>query len=287
MRKLFLYANLYHSFGFNVTHIVPKYNEVNKPNKNKFKAASNDYSNLHYNRQKFEDILSFNWEDATGVGAIMGFGNLRALDFDRCNDLGFISEVLSLLDLPIDYEWIARTGSGNGFHIYILAEQHNYPTRPERTKALKPNSKYKDKFYRVELRWNNHLVMPPSLSESNKFYEFVNYKVPLKKPHCVNNDSLENMVNTICRENNKINACIIKDIDDPQYYYGHYLDLAPVFLDTAGRIIMPNETDYYEYQDDYDPYESIYEEYGHAYGYDDDTINSAFEGDPENYWNID
>ena len=22
-------------------------------------------------------------------------------------------------------------------------------------------------------------------------------------------------------------------------------------------------------------------------GFDDDTINSAFEGDPENYWNID
>lgn len=30
-----------------------------------------------------------------------------------------------------------------------------------------------------------------------------------------------------------------------------------------------------------------YEKYGHAYGYDDDTIDSAFEGDPENYWNID
>ncbi len=30
-----------------------------------------------------------------------------------------------------------------------------------------------------------------------------------------------------------------------------------------------------------------YDEFNGAYGYDYDTINSAFEGDPENYWNID
>jgi len=40
-------------------------------------------------------------------------------------------------------------------------------------------------------------------------------------------------------------------------------------------------------EDDYDDYSPSYEKYGGAYGYDDDTIDSAFEGDPENYWNID
>jgi len=39
-----------------------------------------------------------------------------------------------------------------------------------------------------------------------------------------------------------------------------------------------------DYYDDNSP---SYEKYGGAYGYDDDTIDSAFEGDPENYWNID
>jgi hypothetical protein len=39
--------------------------------------------------------------------------------------------------------------------------------------------------------------------------------------------------------------------------------------------------------DDYDYNRHSYEKYGGAYGYDDDTIDSAFEGDPENYWNID
>ena len=30
-----------------------------------------------------------------------------------------------------------------------------------------------------------------------------------------------------------------------------------------------------------------YDKYNGAYGFDDDTIDSAFEGDPEAYWNID
>ena len=30
-----------------------------------------------------------------------------------------------------------------------------------------------------------------------------------------------------------------------------------------------------------------YDKYNGAYGFDDDTIDSAFEGEPEAYWNID
>ncbi len=50
-----------------------------------------------------------------------------------------------------------------------------------------------------------------------------------------------------------------------------------------------NSSQYYNYDnyDDYDDYDKSYSKYGGAYGYDDDTIDSAFEGDPENYWNID
>lgn len=38
---------------------------------------------------------------------------------------------------------------------------------------------------------------------------------------------------------------------------------------------------------DNDDNRSSHEKYNGAYGFDDDTIDSAFEGDPENYWNID
>jgi hypothetical protein len=148
MKNIFLYANLYHNFGINVTHIVPSFNEANKPNKNKYKASSNDYSKLHYKKQTLEEIQSFDWENATGIGAIMGFGKLRALDFDGCNDLSVIIEALKELNLNIDYQWTAKTGSGNGFHIYFLAEEHRYPVKEDRTKAFKPNSFFKDRFYK-------------------------------------------------------------------------------------------------------------------------------------------
>jgi hypothetical protein len=36
-----------------------------------------------------------------------------------------------------------------------------------------------------------------------------------------------------------------------------------------------------------DNYRPGREKYNGAYGFDDDTIDNAFEGDPENYWNID
>jgi len=53
-----------------------------------------------------------------------------------------------------------------------------------------------------------------------------------------------------------------------------------------GEVEEDYEPDYDGY-DDYDDYSPSYDKYGGAYGYDDDTIDSAFEGDPENYWNID
>ena len=44
-----------------------------------------------------------------------------------------------------------------------------------------------------------------------------------------------------------------------------------------------------EYQDEYydDDYSPSYDKYNGAYGLDDNSIDSAFDGDPENYWNID
>lgn len=50
--------------------------------------------------------------------------------------------------------------------------------------------------------------------------------------------------------------------------------------------IQNNIDDYHEY-DDIDEKSFSYYLYGGAYGYDDETINTAFEGDPENQWNVD
>jgi len=57
-----------------------------------------------------------------------------------------------------------------------------------------------------------------------------------------------------------------------------------LFLNSLTRSTSYDNCNDIDYYDDYSP---SYDKYGGAYGYDDDTIDSAFEGDPENYWNID
>lgn len=70
------------------------------------------------------------------------------------------------------------------------------------------------------------------------------------------------------------------------------------FIDISDDMLLSlyeDEVEEFDFDndDDDDFYDNYYDEgpsysrYGGAYGFDDDTIDSAFEGDPENYWNID
>ncbi|WP_192821034.1 hypothetical protein [Rufibacter sp. LB8] len=88
--------------------------------KNLFKSPYHEWTKYQFERQNKEEILEYNWKDATGVGVILGHQNLRALDIDGCVSLEFIDKVLETLQLPLDYPWVMRSGSGNGFHIFIL-----------------------------------------------------------------------------------------------------------------------------------------------------------------------
>jgi hypothetical protein len=51
--------------------------------------------------------------------------------------------------------------------------------------------------------------------------------------------------------------------------------------------IEDDEGDYDDDEGDYDNYGSSYEKYGGYNGWSDDVIDDAFEGDPENTWNVD
>lgn len=227
---MFLYGSLYHHFGFNVTYIVPKMNKSNYISA-KYKMPTNDCKNYHFKRQLFEELLTYNWDEAAGIGAVMGFGKLRTLDFDECNDYDFIREVLRLLRLPKDYEWVSKTGSDNGYHIYLLAEEHQFPTKENRTKAFSPNSEFEDKFYRLELRWQGHVVMPPSLSESNHFYKFVNCELPVSPPRYLDMENIDNLLFHIAYENGGFNLNLKDPVDEIEYNHSGFLDFSPVMVD--------------------------------------------------------
>ncbi len=113
MKDLRLWANYYYNMGFNVTHINPHLNEGKA--KNIFKSPTNDRHILKNRRQTIEELNSYDWENSTGIGVVLGFNNLRAIDFDfsrwnsdvipeKRNQLITLS--LQLLDLPKSYEWV-------------------------------------------------------------------------------------------------------------------------------------------------------------------------------------
>ena len=80
------------------------------------------------------------------------------------------------------------------------------------------------------------------------------------------------------KDDNDINFKIQTKLDK-----NHYLEYYVIEIETPVEFDRDND---YEKDSDNEN-NSQYDKYNGAYGFDDDTIDSAFEGDPENYWNID
>jgi hypothetical protein len=64
-----------------------------------------------------------------------------------------------------------------------------------------------------------------------------------------------------------------------------YIEYHVTGFESQESVIGDNNFESRNHFQDNDSYK--YEKYKGAYGFDDDTIDNAFEGDPENYWNID
>ncbi len=83
----------------------------------------------------------------------------------------------------------------------------------------------------------------------------------------------------ILRKDNNINFQL-KTTLDKNFYIEYFV--------TGLDYPLPQKDKNYEDEDESNSSnEYSYDKYKGAYGYDDDAIDSAFEGDPENYWNID
>lgn len=177
MDTCFLYANYYYNFGFNVTCILNERNEHTDPGPNILKSPSHEWIHFRHTCQSLDTLHTYQWEKAKGVGLVLGFNNLRALDIDECNDLSIIPDFLEILDLPQDYEWVMKSGSHNGFHILFYAEEHKFEVAKDKIKAFKA-----DRFKHIELRWIGHLALPPSIHISFNKYAFLNPVIPKRKP---------------------------------------------------------------------------------------------------------
>lgn len=193
MKKLIDWAKYYYNLGFNVTHIVP---EKNHPSKKIFKAPTNNRQLITFRRQDRDEMLSYDWDNAKGIGMVLERDNIRAIDIDHKSILKYdsdqklsnlrniIDDFLISVNLPTDYPWVVETPT-KGFHIIIQTNDLPYSLN------INPNSEYKEKqlkaflpnrkiqkaypsFGHFEMRWRYHLTLPPSVSKDGNQYNFIN-----------------------------------------------------------------------------------------------------------------
>ena len=186
------YAKIFHSLGLNITCITNYLTEFNFMEKNLLKAPHHSWQKFQSEKQDRQDLLEYDWINSIGLGTVLGFQNLRAIDIDGCNSLDFIYKVLEVLDLPLDYQWVMRSGSSNGFHILFYSSDDSLESELKiktnenlfnhKVFALGPNKEYQNIFDHLEIRWTGHLVLPPSLHNSGQYYSFLFCNIPNHPP---------------------------------------------------------------------------------------------------------
>ena len=76
MNEIFNAALKYHDLGFNLTYINPKKNDPLK--KNIYKAQQTT-DKKKKKKQEFDELVSFDWKNSSGVGTVLGYKKLRAI----------------------------------------------------------------------------------------------------------------------------------------------------------------------------------------------------------------
>lgn len=228
---------------------------------------------------------SYFWNSATGIGVISGGNSFRCIDIDGCSSFDFVTKFLYLLGLNESYSWIVRTGSKNGFHIWIKTEKlpNNLLMNAHAEKLFKnagfivfePKDEYKTIFKRIELRWKSHIVMPPSKSGYGYYYEFV-YGLPNDIPQTISSDSLLSTLNAVgyntALNYEEIIHCKITSVGPSIRRYNLYQTVILVLdLETTGLA-----KDYKDSFDNVDNWPYIVQiSYQILSGYDNDILKEA------------
>lgn len=194
-----VFASYYYNLGFNVSCIHGEKTNHNKPpySKNPY----HEWEHLKTTRQQLSDTLNYDWESAIGIGAILGHNNIRAID--GCSSKEFLAEVLILLSLPTNYEWVVQSGSKNGFHIYFQSPSNEFFPNDGKVKAYKPDSQFENVFRKMEFRFYNHIILPPSIHSNSNKYTFLNVEIPLKEPRKLSISNIFKLIENVANLKSK------------------------------------------------------------------------------------
>jgi hypothetical protein len=209
--ELQLYASFYSKLGINLTRISEwPNNSTEEP----LKSPDHEWNKYKFFIQEESEFNSlFNLSQGYyGLGSVLGFKKIRVIDIDGCNDIQLIKQFLEVLGLPINYRWVVRSGSNNGFHIYIRCLQHEFSAPYGVPKAFQAKNQYS--FKTIELIWQGHSVLPPSIhsNETKKildnrlenenldieyYYSFLNGR-PNQLPNEISVSSIDDLVENFC-----------------------------------------------------------------------------------------
>ncbi len=125
--KFRLYADHFFNLGLNVVCISNERNKYNLLENNLLKSPNHEWKHLINQRQSVDELNSYNWENATGIGIVLGFDNLFAIDIDGAIDFDIVLAICNKLNIPFNYSWIMKSGSGCGYHIILKHENKDSP----------------------------------------------------------------------------------------------------------------------------------------------------------------
>ena len=190
----------YEKFNLNISCISSKINQYNR-NENTLKAPSHEWIELQKSRQSKSELIKYNWHEAIGLGIILGYNGIRALDIDQCEDFSLVGVFLKELALPVDYEWVTKSGSLKGFHILFYCDE--LEQAHDEFGRVSYRSKKDFNFEKIDLMWDGHLVLPPTIHERNNNYSFFfsdpilaffDDKIPKNQPQKVEKKNVVNLL---------------------------------------------------------------------------------------------
>lgn len=201
------YANYYHQLGLNVTCISNK-KTIYNANSKRYKSPCHSTNHLLVQRQDANELQSYDWDNAIGVGTMAGQKiilngkeyKLVVLDFDGIES-SELENVLRVLRLPKNYEWVISTGSKLGFHIIILLNSDNVLYNAKKDiiasmqRMLGEPSVY---FDRLEILLKSHVVLPPSIHGSTFSYDFYYCDLPQSMPKILDCDDMYFFLDECC-----------------------------------------------------------------------------------------
>lgn len=187
-----LAKDYFEAFGFNLLPLIDK-------------APKMDWERWQTEIMTLNDIETFNWNrKINGIGAICGIKNLRCLDFDKVKDYQIVKKFVLKLGLSIEYNWVVKSGSGAGYHVWFNCDNDSYLAQvlggDKSFYVLK--LKEHDLCDHIELRWKRcQTVLPKSLHPSGHKYEFVNVRgngLPSSEPGKVSVGKLIETLKEFC-----------------------------------------------------------------------------------------